>query len=135
MNGLELSAWVADHLRSQTPRTVYDGAVPDGAIPDQYLVVWSAEGLEEATRACDAASVQSPTVWVNSVSRDDDPETASREARWGAARARTVLRGVRPEGRWPLQPVPGGSSPARRDESIPETTFVASEQFTLRSSI
>lgn len=134
MNGLQLSAWVAAHLGEMIPsRTVYDGAVPDGAIPEQYLVVWAAEGLEEATRACDAASVQSPTVWVNSASRDDDPEVASREARWGAARARTVLRGVRPEGRWTLRPT--GSSPARRDESIPETTYVASEQFTLRSSI
>ena len=134
MNGLELGDLVKSHLESTvTARTVYAGAVPDGTLPARYLVVWTSEGSEEATRSCGTTNVQTPVVWVTSVSRNTAPNVAAREAAWGAARARAALRGFRPEGRWRF--TPETSSPARRDESISATTFYAVEQFTLRSTI
>ena len=81
MNGLELAESVAARLRSEVPsRTVFEGAVPDGPLPAQYLVVVTSEGDEAATRACDVVNVQTPHVWVYSVARNDLPDVASWEA-------------------------------------------------------
>lgn len=134
MNGLTLAGMVEARLEAEIPsRTIYVGAVPDGTLPPRYLVVWPSEGSEEATRSCDTTNVQTPVVWVTSVSRNADPHAAAREAAWAAGKVRKALRNWRPEGRWKL--VHGTSAPARRDESIPATTFYAVEQFSLRSSI
>ena len=134
MNGRELANAVKARLDLMvTPRTVYVGAVPDGTLPPRYLVVWGSEGSEEATRSTQTVSVQTPAVWVSSVSRNSDPKVAADEAAWGAAKARTVLRNWRPDGAWSVRS--DTSQPARRDDALPTTTFYAVEQFSLRSHI
>lgn len=133
MNGLTLRELAKAHLEPLPGRTVYTGALPDGPLPARYVIVWSSEGSEESTRAARTVNIQTPALWVTSVSRNGDPMVAEREASWGAAEARRRLRNWRPEARWAL--THELSQPARRDESIPETTYVAVEQYTLRSSI
>lgn len=134
MNGPGLSAAVAARLRSQVPsRTVYEGAVPDGAIPARYLLVVASEGDEVATRACDVVSVQTPYVWVYSVSRNASPDLAARECAWAAAAVRAALRNWRPEGTWRLSSL--ASIPAGRNDTTPDTTFDAVEQFRVRSYV
>lgn len=134
MNGLEAVGAAEARLAALvTARTVYGHGVPDGALPARYLVAFGSEGDESATRSCGTTNVQQPSVWVTSVSRNPDGHVAAREAAWGASQARAALRDYRPEGRWKFIPV--SSSPARRDESISDTTFYAVEQFTLRSTI
>lgn len=134
MNGLTLGDAVKARLEAQIPsRTVFVGAVPDGALPARYIVVWASEGIEAVGRAAGAANRQTPYVWATSVSRSHSPQQAAREAAWGAAQVRLALRGWRPDDRWRLSHE--ASVPARRDESISETTFFAVEQFSLPSSI
>ena len=134
MNGLDAVAAAASRLLTQEiPRAVYSHGVPDGTLPTRYLVVWGADGSEEATRAADTVDALSLVVWVTSVSRNADGQVAAHEAAWGASRARAALRNYRPEGRWAFRAE--SSSPARRDESIPDTTFYAVEQFRLRSTV
>jgi len=134
VNGLTLAAVVADRLTEQIPgRTVYLGAVPDGTLPDQYLFVYGAEGDEWSSRAVRTVNVQRPVVWVMSVSRNNRPDIAAREAQWGAAKAREALRNWRPvEDGLPL--AHEVSRPAIRNEAIPATTFYAAEMFSYRST-
>lgn len=133
MNGLELADAVAVRLTSLVPsRTVYAHGVPDGDLPARYLIVWASEGSEESTRMVRTVHVQTPAVWVTSVSRNTSPEVAARESQWGAGKAREALRNWLPESRWAMKH--DSSAPARRDESIDATTYVATEQFSLRST-
>ena len=131
MNGVELASAVAARLAS-LPRTVYVHAVPSGPLPKRYLLVRTSEGSEDATRAVGTVSTQTPTVWVHSVSMHPAPEMAAREAAWGAGKVREALRNWRPQDRWAV--THEVSDVARRDESLPATTFVATEQFSFRSS-
>lgn len=134
MNGLELAEVVRARLTSEVPsRVVYVGAPPDNNPPKRYLIVRTSEGSEEPTRASFTVNVQSPALWVTSVSRNNTPSHAQDEAAWGAAAVRSALRNWRPETAWALRSE--ASSPARRDEALPETTFYAVEQFSLRSNI
>lgn len=134
MNSLELAESVAARLRSEVPsRTVFEGAVPDGALPAQYLVVVTSEGDEAATRACDVVNQQTPYLWVYSVSRNALPDVAAWEARWGAAATRRALRNWRPEGTWRVWSL--ASIPAGRNDTTPDTTFEAMEQFRVRSYV
>lgn len=134
MNGLTL----ADDAKTRiaeliSGRTIYRGAVPKGTtLPARYVVVWTSEGSEESVRATGTVSIQTPALWVTCVSRNDAPEQAAREASADAATVRAGLRNCRPEDRWAL--VHEVSQPARRDESISATTFMAVEQFSLRST-
>jgi hypothetical protein len=128
-----LIADVTARLAAQIPsRTVYAGAVPDGTLPQRYLVVWASEGSEESTRLCDTTNVQTPTFWVTSVARNARPNEAAQEAAWGASKVRAALRDWRPDNRWKVRPE--SSQPALRDESA-STTFYAVEQFTVRLSL
>ena len=126
---------IAARLEAQIPsRTVYPHAVPSGkTIPASYLVVHGSEGSEESTRSADTVNVQTPAVWVTSVSRNENPLAAAREASWAAGRVRAALRNFRPGGRWSVRAEV--SQPARRDESISATTFYAVEQFSVRTSL
>ena len=134
MNSLALADAAAARLTSRIPsRTVYSGAVPDGPLPERYLIVWASEGSEESTRSPGSATVQTPALWVTSVSRNPSPLVAAREAAWAAGKVRAALRGWRPESAWLVRAEV--SSPPRRDESIAATTFAATEQFSLRSSL
>ena len=133
MNGLELAESVAARLRSEVPsRTVFEGAVPDGPLPAQYLVVVTSEGDEAATRACDVVNVQTPHVWVYSVARNDLPDVASWEAAWGAAAVRRALRNWQPG---PFRVRHLVSLPAGRNDTTPVTTYEAMEQFRVRSYV
>jgi hypothetical protein len=134
VNGPELAAAVKARLESLIPsRTVYTGAVPDGTLPARYLVVYASEGTEDATRMTGTVSVQTPSLWVSSVSRNASPKVAADEAAWGSGKVRAALRNWRPESAWSVRSET--SQPARRDESIATTTFYAVEQFSLRSHI
>lgn len=134
MNGLEAGTFIQTRLTAQiASRTVYLNGVPDGVLPARYIVVWASEGSEERTRACDAVNVQTPSIWVTSVSRNGDAEKAAHEAAWGAAKVREALRNYRPESRWAVRAET--SSPPRRDETLPETTYSAVEQFSIRSAV
>jgi hypothetical protein len=134
VNGVTLGDLAQTRLVSQIPgRTIYLDAVPDGTLPPRYIIVRTSEGTEEANRAVDVPNRQTPHLWATSVSRNHDPRQAAREAKWGAAQVRIALRGWRPDARWRLKHE--ASLPARRDESISETTFFAVEQFRLPSSI
>lgn len=134
MNGPELAEASSARLESLVPsRPVFVGAPPENDPPERYLVVRTSEGSEEATRSTGTVSVQTPVAWVTSVSRNDDPKEAADEAAWGASRARSALRNWAPESGWSMRSE--ASQGARRDESIPQTTFYAVEQFSLRSHI
>ena len=119
-------------LTAQIPsRTVYPYAVPDGALPARYLVVYGSEGSEEPTRMVGHVNTQTPSVWVASVARNDKPEVAAREASWGAQKARAALRNYSPDGTWAFRAE--SSLPTQRDEAVPATTFYATEQFSRRT--
>ena len=134
MNGPALVEAVAARLRAEVPDwPLYEHGLPDGDLPGRYLVVRGAEGTDERTRAVGSTTVQSPSVWVASSVRHPDGQFAAKEAGRGAARVRSVLRDWRPEGRWALRP--SGSTPAERNEALPDTTYYAVEQLTLRSTI
>ena len=134
MNGPALVEAVAARLRAEVPDwPLYEHGLPDGDLPGRYLVVRGAEGVDERTRAVGSTTVQSPSVWVASSVRHPDGQFAAKEAGRGAARVRSVLRDWRPEGRWALRP--SGSTPAERNDALPDTTYSAVEQLTLRSTI
>jgi len=124
----------AARLRLQIPsRTVYEYAPPDGTLPPRYLVVYGDEGLEEATRLSQTVNVVTPAVWVTSVSRNTEPAVASREAAWGAQKARAALRNYRPDGSWAFKAET--SQPARKDETASTSTYFAVEQFSRRTHL
>ena len=89
MNGPELAAAVKARLAAEIPsRPVFVGAPPDDAPPARYLLVRTSEGSETSARSTFTTSVQTPALWVLSVSMNPDPDEAYDEAAWGAARAR-----------------------------------------------
>ena len=134
MNGLDLSDAVKARLVSSVPsRTVFAGAVPDGVLPASYLVVWASEGFEESSRSTSTTNVQTPALWVTSVSRNAKPDVAAREAAWGAAKVRAVLRNWRPDGGWLLRAEV--SAPPQRESSGTVSTFTATEQFSVRTNL
>lgn len=126
---------VAARLRTQVPsRTIYEHAVPDGALPSAYLLVRAAVTGEGSERMCDATHVVSLTVRVLSIARNKDAHVAARTADAGATFARSALRDWRPSGgQWKLRYELGAD--AFRDESISETTFVTPLQYSLRADI
>lgn len=122
-------------LTAQIPsRTVYPYAAPDGNLPARYLVVYGSDGTEESNRLTQTVNVLRPAVWVVSVARNLRPEVAAREAAWGASKARTALRDYRPSGSYAFRHETGDTSP-RRDDTASTTTFVAAEQFSIRTAI
>lgn len=133
MNGRELADAVKARLEALIPsRPVYVGT-PSADAPARYLIVHASEGSEESTRSTFTTNVQTPTLWVTSVAHNTDQATAEREAGWTAPKIRAALRNWRPESAWSVRPEI--SRPARRDGSMPEHTFTAVEQFSLRSHI
>jgi len=93
--------------------------------------VWSSVGDEESSQMADVTDMLTPLVTVTSVSRNKNPTVAADEAAWGAEQVRAALRDWRPalgSVAWKVRPV--ASQPPRRDESIPDTTYFAVEQFT-----
>ena len=125
---------VAARLRTQVPsRTVFEHAVPDGTIPAAYLLVRASISGEDAERLCDATNRVDHALYVLSISRNKDAHVAARTADAGMTFARAALRDWRPSGgQWKLR-YETGSAPYR-DESTPETTFVAAAQYGLRST-
>ena len=134
MNGLTLRKAVEARLRSLVPsRTVYGGAVPDGPLPATYLVVWASEGSEESTRSTSTTNVQTPALWVTSVSRNSKPNVAADEAAWGAGKAREVLRNWRPDAGFLLRAEV--SAPPRIEQTGTVSTATATEQFSVRTNL
>lgn len=125
---------VAARLRTQVPsRTVYEHAVPDGTIPAAYLLVRASVSTEFSERMCDATHAVTHAVYVSSVARNGDAHVAARTANAGSKFARDALRDWRPSGgQWKLRFVTAPA--ASRDESLPETTFVAPVQYGLRAT-
>lgn len=126
---------VAARLRTQVPsRTVYEYAVPDGPLPAAYVLVRSAVTDEESVRMCGTVSVETSTVRVLSVARNNNPHVAGRTADAGSAFCRAALRGYRPgAGQWRLVYETG--SDAYRDDSLPETTYMTALQYSLRRDL
>lgn len=123
---------VAARLRTQVPsRTVFEHAIPNGTLPPAYLLVRASVSGESSDRFCDTTHIASHTVRVLSIARNGDAHVAARTADAGSAFARVALRDWRPSGgQWRLRFEIG--SDAYRDESTPETTFVAALQYSLR---
>jgi hypothetical protein len=132
---MALTEDVAARLRTQVPsRTVYEHAVPDGTLPAAYLLVRAAVTDEGSERMSTTTHMDHAGVWVLSVARNGDPHVAARTADAGATFARAALRDWRPSGgQWPLRFVAGRV--AERDESIPETTYVAPLQYGVRGTV
>ncbi len=125
---------VAARLRAHvTSRTVFEFAVPDGPLPTAYLLVRATPASERATRMADSTSVVSWTVRVLSVARHADSFKGARTADTGLSMARDALRDFRPVGQWPLRYETGVD--AFRDESLPDTTFIAAAQYSLRNQL
>lgn len=124
----------AARLRTQVPsRTVYEHAVPDGAIAASYLLVRGSISGESSERMCDTTNVVDHALYVLSVARNGNPHVAARTADAGLTFARAALRDWRPSGgQWKLR-YETGAAPYR-DDSIPETTFVAAAQYGVRST-
>jgi hypothetical protein len=110
-------------------RTVYRGEVPDSPSA-RYLVVRSNIGTDESVDLGDSQTLRSATVWVTSVSRNDNPVTAHDEAVWGAEKAHDALKGWRPTiGRAAWKPVSLSSSEPTRDDSLPDTVYSTFERW------
>lgn len=126
---------VAARLRTQVPsRTVFEYAVPDGTLPTAYLLVRASPVDEGSERLSTTTHVVQSVVRVLSAARNGNPHVAARTADAGAKFARDALRDWRPSGgQWPLRFDVGAD--AARDESIPETTYVAPLQYSLRGSV
>ena len=83
---------------------------------------------------CGKTNVSESAVRVLSAARHNDPHVAARTADAGAAFTLAALRDWRPSGgQWKLRDPFGRES--FRDESLPETTFVAPVQYALRADI
>ena len=126
---------VAARLRTQvSSRTVYEHAVPDGDVAAAYLLVRAAVTDEGSERLATTTHVTGATVRVLSVARNKSPYVAARTATAGATLTRAALRDWRPSGgQWPLRFDLGAD--AFKDDSIPETTYVAPLQYSLRGSV
>ncbi len=126
---------VAARLRAQVPsRATYEWAVPDGPLPAAYLLVRAAASVESGERMTETTDHVVWSVWVMSVARSTDPFKAARTADAGLTLARDALRDFRPAGSpWRIRFTL--SSPAARDESLPETTFLASVQYDARVNL
>lgn len=110
---------------------IYTHGVPDGPLPQRYIVVWGAPGDESASTVSDATDMREPVAWVTSVCRFPDGQFAATEVNASSARVRDALRDWRPSlGRvsWKCRNVSSGAG--RRDESLPDTVFSAVEGFT-----
>jgi len=125
----------AARLRTQLmSRTVYEHAVPNGAVAAAYLLVRAAVTDEGSERMSTTTHTTSAAVRVLSVARNKEPFVAARTADAGATFARAALRDWRPSGgQWPLR-FETGADPFR-DESTPETTYVAPLQYSLRGQV
>jgi len=136
MSGFEVRTLVADRLRATVPaRSVFEGAVPSGSLPECFLLVRTNEGAEGASRMVGTVSLQRPSIWVTSVSLDVSPPVACDEAAAGAAFVRQALRNWSPvSGGWRL--VAEVSEPARPDGSLPNAAaYAAVEQFSVRLAL
>lgn len=126
---------VAARLRTQVPsRAVYELAVPDGPLPTAYLLLRATPSDEAGQRMTDTTDHVMLTVRVLSVARHADPFKAARTADVGSSMARAALRDFRPAaGPWRLRFA--ASSDAFRDESLPDSTFVAAVQYAVRTPL
>ena len=127
---------VAARLRVAFPsRVVFERAVPnkmpDGsAVPPRFYIVSSNVGDEASSTMADARDLRTPMLWVRCVSRREDPQTAADEVSWWAEGAREALRGLRPAvGRVAWRLNHQVSSQPFRDEGLPESTWLATEQW------
>lgn len=128
---MSLARDVALTLRAALPTTtVYDFAVPNGPLPESYILVRAGVADEYATRMCATTSTAEDLVRVLAVSRHSQPEVAASRADALRSSFVPVLRDWRPAGslrslRWDA----GGD--AFRDTSLPDQTFVAPVQYRL----
>lgn len=125
---------VAERLRTLIPsRTVYEHEAPNGPLPPRYLLVRGSLGDESSSRFGDQTDMVRESVWVTSVSRNDDPDVAAVEADWASRKGREVLRDFTPLlGRvsFPVTSVQG--QPVQRDDSLPAATVYAVEQYAVQ---
>lgn len=126
-----LAAEVAAVLRAALPGvTVYDFAVPNGTLPDSYVLVRAGVASEYATRSTRTTDKADDLVRVLAVARSNHPQVAASQAESLRSRFVPVLRDWRPAGsQRPLRWEMGGD--AFRDTSLPDVTFMAPVQYRL----
>ena len=129
----DIAAVVAARLAQMiTARTVYTYAVPEGYLPERYLLVTANAGETSSGNVAGLADQRMSSVDVTSVAADADRAAAAREALWGSRQAVDALTDYRPTvGRatWRVEHL--ASYAPRVDESLPEPVMVAVERFTL----
>jgi hypothetical protein len=87
-------------------------------------------GGEDSTDLSNAKDLRTPMLWVRCVSRREDPQTAADEVSWWAEGARDALRDLRePLGDGLVELDHQVSSQPFRDEGLPESTWLATEQW------
>ena len=127
---------VAARLRAAFPsRSAFEWAVPnkmpDGAaVPPRFYIVSANIGAEDSLDLSGASDLREPVLWVRCVSRREDPQTAAHEVLLWASGARDALRDLRaPLGSGLVELDHLVSSQPFRDEGLPESTWLATEQW------
>lgn len=113
-------------------RAVYRYGVPDGPLPDTYLLVTGSVGETSSGNLSGLADRRTASVDVKSVSRSPDRRQAAREALWGSRKVVDALTDYRPAvGRvtWLMEHL--ASYPPTADDSLPEVVMQAVERYTL----
>lgn len=128
---VDVVAAVADRLEAaQSARTVYRYAVPDGPLPDCYLLVSGNVGETTSSNMGGLADRRDAQVDVKSVAIHPDPLAASRMAGTGAAivvDALTDWRAVLGRATWLPDHI--ASHGPTRDESLPGPVYQAVERY------
>lgn len=113
-------------------RTVYLDEAPDGDLPDRYVIAALSVGESEAAW-CGAVESRTPTLFVTSVARGVDAESAAREAKWASRKAVDALVSWRASiGQASWLPEHVVSSRPQRDTDAEGVVVYVSDQFVLR---
>ena len=114
-------------------RAVYRYGVPDGSLPDTYILVTASVGETSSTNLAGLADRRTPSVDVKSISRSPDRRQAAREALWGSRKVVDALTDFRPAvGRmaWLMDHLASYAPTA--DDSLPDAVVMqAVERYTL----
>ncbi len=114
-------------------RVVFRYGVPDGPLPDTYLLVTGSVGETSSGNLSGLADRRTASVDVKSISRSPDRRQAAREALWGSRKVVDALTDFRPAvGRatWFMDHL--ASYAPTPDDSLPDDVVMqAVERYTL----
>ena len=122
---------VAARLRELMPkRAIYEWGPPNEGRASRYVVVSGNVGDEWSSTDSGSSEMRQPSVWARCISWRDSPDEAINEANRDASDVRDALRNWRPPlgvASWRIEP--NGSNAAYREEGMPSTAAIATEQF------